>query len=247
MSPPLGDSPRGGAVIGTTNRVIPFWVLQATELVSLLALADLSLHVTNGGLLVGAGALFAVLAMVADGPLGVARVCGRRLHVVLVMAASVVVALAPILPAVRPDLEGILVIELVAVGLFRLATLTSTVPPGRRSVLPPGDVVETTATVVGASSPSRTPPPPGSAAPRPPGSAARPPAASAGTAASTSAAASAGASAARWAGRAATAAAQASARHRPAAEAQVKRALRSAGRATGKVTTRSDPPEPPVG
>jgi hypothetical protein len=238
MSPPVGDSHRGGAVIGTTNRVVPFWVLQATELVSLLALADLSLHVTNGGLLVGAGALFAVLSMVADGPLGVARLCGRRLHVVLVMVASVVVALAPIIPAVRPDLEGILVVELVAVGLFRLATLTSTAPAGRKSIRP-GAVVEATATVV---DPSSSPPPS-----TPPRSPARPPTAPAGTSAASTAAASAGASAARWAGRAATAAAQASARHRPAAEAQVKRALRGAGRATGKVTTRSDPPNPPAG
>jgi hypothetical protein len=239
MSPPLGDSQRGPGVIGTTNRVVPFWILQATELVSLLALADLSLHVTHGGLLVGAGALFAALALVADGPLGVVRLCGRRLHVVLVMVASVVVGLAPIVPAIRPDLEGILVVELVAVGLLRLASLTSTVQRPRL-VVPPGTVVETTATVVDASSPPTRPPtsPPTS----PHGAAASPRATS-----SPRASASAGASAARWAGRAATAAAQASARHRPAAEAQVKRALRSAGRATGKVTTRTDPPDPPAG
>ncbi len=200
-------------MIGTTRRVVPFWVLQATELLALVALADLSLHVTGGGLLVGTGALFAGLALFADGPLGVVKVCSRRLHVVLVAIASVVVALAPVVPAFRPDIEGIIVVEVVAVGLLRLATLTSTAGPRPRSGAGSGPVIDTTADVV-------TPSPP------------QPPPAAAG-------------SAARRAGRATAAAAQASAQHRPAAEAQVKRAIRGAGRLAGKAATRTRPPGPP--
>ncbi|HWF21393.1 MAG TPA: hypothetical protein VG226_04555, partial [Acidimicrobiales bacterium] len=92
-----------------------------------VALADLSLHVDRGGLLVAGTAVFALLAITANGPLGLVRVVPRRLHVYAVCVVAVVFALAPILPQIRPDASGIIIIEFGAVGLFRLATLTSTV------------------------------------------------------------------------------------------------------------------------
>ena len=42
------------------------------------------------------------------------------------MVLSAVIALAPIVPALRPDIQGIIVIEFGAVGLIRVATLTRT-------------------------------------------------------------------------------------------------------------------------
>ena len=40
-----------------SQRVTPFWILQATEILSVVALAYLSLHVSRGGVLVVAGAV----------------------------------------------------------------------------------------------------------------------------------------------------------------------------------------------
>ena len=44
------------------------------------------------------------------------------------MVLAGVIALAPLVPAMRPDIEGIIVVEFGAVGLFRVATLTRTGP-----------------------------------------------------------------------------------------------------------------------
>jgi hypothetical protein len=196
------------------RRVFPFWVLQGAEYLLLVALADLSLHVGRGGLLVAMGAAYAVLALTADGPLGVVHLCGRRLHAALVVAVSATAALAPIVPVLRPDLEGIIIVEVIAVGMVRLATLTNTAT-GPRPVSGTGPVVDATAAVV-------APPPP---APPSPTSPAAP-------------------SAARLAGRAAgsvsAAVARTSAQHRPAAEEQVKRGIRGAGRLAGKWTSTDD-------
>jgi hypothetical protein len=196
--------------------VVPFWALQAAELLAMVALVDLSLHVTNGGLLVAAGGLFGLLALVADGPLGIFRVCGRKLHVVLVIASSVVVALAPIVPTVRPDIEGIITIVVVAVGLLRLATITSTRAPAAR---PATGTTGTTGTAVGSPHPVR---PPTGRIPE----------------------------AARQAGRTTAAASAAvsilTTEHRPAAEAQVRRVLRGAGRLAGRMTADTPSAEHPV-
>ena len=39
------------------------------------------------------------------------------------MALSAAIALAPIIPALRPDIQGIIVVEFGAVGLFRVCHL----------------------------------------------------------------------------------------------------------------------------
>jgi hypothetical protein len=227
------------------RRVVPFWILQLAELLAAVALADLSLHVDRGGLLVAGTGVFALLAITAKGPLGLVRVVPRRLHVYAVCVVAVVLALAPILPQIRPDVSGIIIIEFAAIGLFRLATLTNTVvtvrpPRGSARAVPQG----------GASTRARAP-----------GAGAGAPSAKAAASAenphpSTGAEASARSgtdrvstteTAGRWISRQASAAAQHASiaaeaaaltadKHGPAARAQAGRAVRSAGRLTGRLT-----------
>jgi hypothetical protein len=196
-------------------------VLQTTELVVAVIFVDISVHVSNGRLLVAAAIAFAAMAVTAKGPLGIIRVCGQRLHLVLVMATAAVVAIAPIVPALRPDIEGIIVVEFGAVGLFRLATFTRSsesfhgAVPSRRGA----KVIDATATVVHPGAPSgATPatrrPSPASTAPTP---AARRMGRSAGAAAAT--------------GR------RVVAKRRPEAEARIKRTIRGAGRLAGRATS----------
>jgi hypothetical protein len=205
------------------RRVVPFWILQLAELLAAVALADLSLHVDRGGLLVAGTAVFALLAITANGPLGLVRVVPRRLHVYAVCVVAVVFALAPILPQIRPDVSGIIIIEFAAVGIFRLATMTSTVvtvraPRGSR------------AAAQGASPTVAPPRPVTEAAPQP-----APEAVSTSETAGRWISRQAGA-AVQHAGIAAEAAALTAEKHAPAARAQAGRAVRSAGRLTGRLT-----------
>jgi hypothetical protein len=71
-----------------------------------------------------AAAAFALLAVTARAPLGLARVCGPRLHATLDVVVAVAVAAAPILPALRPDITGIAAVEVAALAWVRLSTLT---------------------------------------------------------------------------------------------------------------------------
>ncbi len=121
---------------------IPFWILQAAELGVAVALVDISLHVDNGGLLVAAAVAFGLLAITAKGPLGWSGSSVPGCHVSLVEVACIVVALAPVLSRFRPDIEGIITVEFVAVGMIRLATLTSTAPAGHRRASG-GPIIET--------------------------------------------------------------------------------------------------------
>ncbi len=222
----------GPSVPATTSgrrRWIPLWVLQLAELVVAFVFVDISVHVANSGLMVAAAVAFVALAVTAHGPLGILRICPPWLHLTLVISVAAVVAVAPVVPALRPDIEGIIVIEFGAIGLIRLATLTdmhassrSRRPLATRRHDP--SVIDATATVTSdATVPSPT------ADPRP-------------TAPSPTGAA------ARWAGRAAgTASAsgrRAAAKHRPEAERQVKRAIREAGRLAARITSHSEPGPP---
>jgi hypothetical protein len=230
-------------VVVSRQRWVPFWVLQVTELVMAVALAYLSVRVSNGGVLVvGAGA-FAVLALTARGPLGILRICGPRLHMTLAIGFSVVLALAPVVPAFRPDIQGIIVLEFVAVGVIRLATLTRVTAPvgagaGRRARTM---VIDASVVVAEGGSPGgeRTVPAtarpggdPGPAQDAPPPKPAPAPGA-----------------AARWLGRTTGAMAasgkRAVAQHRPEVEAQAKRTIRSAGRVAGRLSAPSKPEPPP--
>ena len=236
-----------GRPAASGRRWLPFWALQASEVAVAMAFADISAHVSRGTLLIVAAAVLAGLAVTARGPLGILRICGQRLHVLLVLAASAAIAVAPIVPALRPDIEGIIVVEFGAVGLIRLATLTRTAAsaavagggmPGARPV------IDATATV--------TPPAyPGGRAAAGRGAAGKrtvpdPSAPSAGpgpspTPASTGAAA-------RWVGRTTGAAAargrRAADRHRPEVEEAARRAIRGAGRMAGRMASSSEPEDP---
>ena len=92
----------------------------------------MSIHIGRSGLLLAAAGAFALLAITARGPLGLARVCGPRLHATLDIVVALAVAAAPIVPALRPDITGIAVVEVAALAWVRLATLTRyTRPPAR--------------------------------------------------------------------------------------------------------------------
>jgi hypothetical protein len=210
----------------TRLRWLPFAALQAIEIGVGVILAYLSVHSSNSSLMVVAGAAFALLAVTARGSLGIVRLFGQRLHVVLVVVVAVAVGLAPIIPAFRPDIQGIIVLEFSVVGLIRLATFTQTDSsvPGLAGRRRPSPVVDATASVVQTPVPSS----PGPTTPAP---------------AATGAAA-------RWLGRTTGAAAATGkrtvAQHRPVAEAQAKRTIRSAGWIAGRIAssipTKSEPP-----
>jgi len=161
------------------------------------------------------------------------------------MAFSVLLALTPIIPLFRPDIQGIIVIEFGAVGLLRLCTLARTddLPAVRRSaggsMIIDGTVIDARATVVDGSAP---PPPSGPG----PGRAASD-AAGSGSPANPTKAGRTSDAAARWVGQASgvviTSGKQVAAAHRPEVEAQVKRGIRSLGKLAGKLTK----PTPPDG
>jgi len=199
---------------------MPFWLLQVMELVVALILVDVSVHVDNSGLLVAAALAFALLAVTANGPLGMVRICRPRLHLTLVVAVAAVVALAPLLPAARPDIEGIIVIEFGAIGLIRLATLTDVNPSSRRSKARQADgrVIEATAAVVEEVTPRAAAPDQAATAP-------------------TSTTGAAARRLGRATGVASVSGRHAVARHRPEAEKQVKRAIRGAGRISGRLAS----------
>jgi len=223
------DQARASDRSRSARRWIPFPFLQAGELGVAVSFAVLSVHVHNPVLLLAAAGLVTLLALTADGPLGVFRICGQRLHVHLVAVTAVLIAFAPVLPALRPDIEGILVTTFGAVGLLRLSTLTRVQGPlgsGQRRSRGSAAVIDATATV---SSPAAT------AGPDP----TRPPPAG-----------PAGESAlyrtGRAAGVASTAGRRVVERNRPAVEAQVRRGLRKAGRTVGRWTSgTSGAPEDP--
>lgn len=217
------------------RRWVPFWALQVAEVVVALVFVDISIHVHSGGLLIVAAVVFLLLAATADGPLGIARVCSPRLHLVLVVVAAALIGLAPVIPDLRPDVQGIIVVEFGVVGLIRLATLTRVgdAGEGMRLRMPHhSSVIDTTATVS---------PPPARSGPAETGGGS-----GAGRTADPSSS-SAADDAARWVGRtAATAAAtgrEAAAKYRPEAEAHVKRTIREAGKLAGKLASRWNPPE----
>jgi len=215
VRPRTGTSPTGWR--------IPFWALQVLELGVAFLLVTQSVHVGHGGVLVAAGAVLAALALTADGPLGIYRVCGQRLHVSLVVGVSVGLVVAACIPSIRPDLEGLLVIALAVVALIALALRTTT--GGGRGRRSPGGrpVIDATATVT-------------SPAPRDPAPAPEP-----------SVADQAFRTAGRTAGAAAAAGKRAAEEHRPVVEDQVKRGLRGAGRLAGRLTGPKSPPDGPAG
>jgi hypothetical protein len=183
------------------------------------------------------------------------RVVPRRLHVYAVCVVSVVFALAPILPQIRPDASGIIIIEFGAVGLFRLATLTSTVVTVRAprgSARAAASANQPATGQPGANQPATGQPgvptsAPGAASATGPTSASDPSTGAGAAPRSATEKVSSTETAGRWISRQASAAAQhagiaaeaaalTAEKHAPAARAQAGRAVRSAGRLTGRLT-----------
>lgn len=245
MSGASGASPASRAA---GRRWIPFWVLQASEVAMAIVFMELLIHVSKGGLLVVAAIAFFTLAVTARGPLGVFKICSQRLHLTLVTTVAVAVAVAPVLPAFRPDVQGIIVLEFGAIGLIRLATLTLASDHPRAVGAPPrrrrGRVIDATATVVDDRAPDRA------TGDRTTTDRTTTDRTTSGRATSEGATTPAAGAAARWAGRttgaAAASAKKLSARYRPEAEAQVKRTIRGAGRIAGRMTAEPKTPDDPA-
>jgi hypothetical protein len=214
---------------GSARWRIPFWALQVLEFGVAFLLVTQSVHVGRGDLLVAGGIVFGLLALTADGPLGVVKVCSQRVHVPLVAGAALLLGALAFVPSFRPDVEGLLVIAGAVVAVVLLATRTITASNGRgrrsRSAAGQGPVIDVTATVV--------PPPDG-------------PAAGADGKVTDDDDPD---SALRRAGRTTGAAAAAGKRvvdgHRPQVEEQLKRTLRGAGRFAGKLAGPKAPPADP--
>ena len=215
-----GPCPPGARARAGYGRWIPFWVLQASEIAVAIAFADLSIHVAHGAALIWAAAALCVMAMTADGPLGIVRIVDRALHARLVVVVAVLLAVAVWLPPVHADSEEKVVIMVTSIGLIRLATLTSITGGRRRRSGRRGEVIDATATVVTPDGQSPTPPAPDAD------------------------------SLARRAGRTTAAAAavgkKAVDEHRPAVEDQVKRGIRGAGRLAGRLTAPTSTPDDPA-
>jgi hypothetical protein len=220
------------------RRWLPFWALQATEIVVALVFVDISVHVARSGLLLGGAVALLALAVTANGPLGFVRLIGQGLHRHLMIAVSVALIVAPIIPALRPDVQGIIVVEFGAVGLLRLCTLTRTSDTGSTGwrgapatgVVVDARVVETKVVDPRAQAPGAPGQTGASGAPGAPGR--------------TDVGAD---STARRAGRATgaviTSGKQAVTEHRPEVEAKVKRSIRSLGRMAGRLSSEAERPK----
>ena len=201
---------------GATRWQIQFWAFQVLELGVAFLLVTQSVHVTNAVVLVVTGVLVALLAVTAEAPLGVVRICSQRLHMALVVSVVIIGAAAMLVPALRPDVQGILVMALAVVAIIALATRTTvssgSARPSRRSrrTGARGPVIDATATVVdpsaGAEATDGDPSPPADT----PDTVLR--------------------RAGRTTGAAAAAGKRAVDEHRPQVEDQVKRSRRGAGR-----------------
>ena len=208
---------------------IPFWAFQVLDLGVAFLLITQSVHVAHPGVLVAGGLLLVALALTADGPLGIVHLCGRRLHVVLVVVVALGMGAAAFVHSLGPGIEGDLVIAAAVVALVYLATRTAVSGGGRRGRRRrgTGPVIDATATVVPPTAPTTAP------------------------AGGPEAGDAAGDSVMRRAGRTTGAAAAAGKRtvdeHRPQVEDQVKRGLRGAGRLAGRLAgPRTPPAEPPT-
>jgi hypothetical protein len=115
-----------GTQTGTPRRRRPiaFGFHQLFEYFFAVALALLSVHIGDSEVLLTAAIVLGLLALTARGPLGVVRICGSRLHGGLDVVAGVLLALSPLVRALRPGAIGIVAIEVVAVAWLRVTMLT---------------------------------------------------------------------------------------------------------------------------
>ena len=109
---------------GTNHRRVAIWVLQAYELIAAVLLIWVSAHLVHGALLTATGAVLVLCCLTADGPLGIARWCGPRLHASIVLAVGVASLGALLVAWLRPDVEGLALLVGVQLGLVYLAAMT---------------------------------------------------------------------------------------------------------------------------
>ena len=107
------------------QRRLPFALHQGLEYALAALLVDLGIHSVHGGLLFVAAAAFVILAATARGPLGILRLVGPSIHKALDVTVPVLIGLAPIWPAMRPDLGDTILLELLVLVWLRVTTLTS--------------------------------------------------------------------------------------------------------------------------
>lgn len=199
---------------------LPLWLLQILELSVAYLLISQSVHVVNGVLLAASGIVLGLLTLSLKAPLGAMRIIDPRMHLVAIRLLALAMALALVVPAARPDLEGLVIVVFSAVVLVLLSTRTATTVGrwGRRSSRTSGPVIDATATVV---------PPDGIPADQDtPDSALR--------------------RVGRTTGAAAAVGKQVVDQHRPQVEDQVRRTLRGAGKFAGRLTrSKVRPPDPP--
>ncbi len=198
---------------GSQRGRLHFWVVQVTELAIAIGFVDLSLHVTRAVVLLGGAGVLAAISLTAKGPLGVIKLVGRPAHRVLALVVAVGMALAPLIPILRPGADGIAILELGAIGLARVATLIRVTPGTPAS----GVTDERRGRSEPASGPGTSPGPGARTGPPPV------------------------ARVAHWAGRATsqagTAVNRAADEHGPVARAHVLRAAHASGRLTGKIAS----------
>jgi hypothetical protein len=106
------------------RRPIAFGLHQLFEYFFAVALALLSVHLGGSAVLLTAAIVLGLLALTARGPLGVVRICGSRLHGILDVVAGVLLALSPLVRALRPGAIGIVAVEVVALAWLRVTMLT---------------------------------------------------------------------------------------------------------------------------
>ncbi|HUY64736.1 MAG TPA: hypothetical protein VMV14_09520 [Acidimicrobiales bacterium] len=108
---------------------MPFGLHQLLEYLLAGALVELSVHLGRGLLLLIGGVALALAAATAKGPLGALRLCGRRSHRWVDLTVAGALALAPVVPALRPTGAGIAVVEVAALGWMRLTAHTDYAAP----------------------------------------------------------------------------------------------------------------------
>lgn len=119
---------------GTERRTIPFALHHLLEYALAVALIGLSIHITNGKVLAVGGGAFAVLALCSRTRLAPLHLLPPRVHATLDVAVAIGLALAPVVPAWRPEPVGVAIAVIAAVAWLRLSTLTRYRP--RRPVGP---------------------------------------------------------------------------------------------------------------
>jgi len=105
-------------------RPLRFGVHQGAEYALAAGLVDLSLHTRHPYLLYAAAATMAAESLATRGPLCLATFLPRRIHAAADTVLPFCFAIGPLVPSLRPDLVGMLSLELGMLAWLRISTLT---------------------------------------------------------------------------------------------------------------------------